>query len=347
MPAKPYSLRSASRNTTRWSSTVEVRPLSSDRSPVTTARSPTAPPSASSLVAACTSRPESTSSNVAVKPSHRSRNSSRYGSRSSAGAVARCSAMSATPSAAQLDLSAGHLPRQQPQQAVHPVRLVARHHRAAVRQRGQRQQGVVAEVERIQVNVARRHRRRELRGQRSQRARSAGALRPDDRGVPALLEVEGQGRPLSAAPAGPSGRMRARGTAPGRAAGGRRDRRQVVDGQHVRQLRQPRARAGLDPLGRGAPTRSRRPAEPGRSRPRPPRPYSPWIAAPTRPRTTAAAALSPRPTSPRPARDHRPGRSGTRSASCGRCAHTPGRGSSARSWRRPVSRSRRSCRCRR
>gem|GEM_PF-4199750 len=83
------------RSTRRSSSIMPNRPRNTDRSPAITTRRPTAGPSRISVSTIPGIAPASVFSKVAMKLSHRSMSSTRYGKRSDGSVAARCSATDA------------------------------------------------------------------------------------------------------------------------------------------------------------------------------------------------------------------------------------------------------------
>ncbi len=120
------------------------------------------------------------------------------------GTPVRCSLMSVNPRSPERR-HAGAAPRPSRFSISRTARsrLVGPDHRAAVRQRGQRQQRAVAAVERVQVHVRRGSWRGPAAGDGAQRLRPAGARGAGDHQVAEGRQVD---RRWCGGPAGPAGR---------------------------------------------------------------------------------------------------------------------------------------------
>ena len=134
---------------------------------------------------ACTNRPLSRPSYAAKKPSHRSKSTTTYGIRSGPRTCRRCSVTSAIPGHGERLLSFGDQLAQAGDEPVHPVGLVAGHHCPDVGETDEREQGVVAAVDAVEVHVGRAGAAADGSGQRPQHRRPAGARCADDAEVAA------------------------------------------------------------------------------------------------------------------------------------------------------------------
>ena len=120
------------------------------------------------------STPPSTDSKAWTKPSHRSSRTTRQGSRSLGGARALLADVG-VPLLGQGLLPLRELLLQEGDQAVHPVGLGPRHDRPDVGEGHQREQGVVAGVDAVEVHVLGRAQPRDPAGEHPQAVAAPGA----------------------------------------------------------------------------------------------------------------------------------------------------------------------------